>query len=86
LLDDPAGTNAKLKLFWLGVGRQDGLFTPNQAVATVLDSHGIHNTFFSMDGVHNYIVWRKCLEETLPLLFRADTGKPGAAPAAKTAP
>jgi enterochelin esterase-like enzyme len=70
LLDDPAGTNAKLKLLWIGCGRQDSFFASSERMATRLTTAKIRHTFFPMEGLHNYVVWRRCFEETTPLLFR----------------
>ncbi len=70
LLADPAGTNAKLKLLWIGCGRQDSLFDFAQRMDTTLTAGKIQHTFFPMEGVHNYIVWRRCFEEAVTKLFR----------------
>ena len=71
LLNDPAGTNAKLKMLWLGCGLQDKTvgFASNKQVSDVLYDKGINHIFFEMEGAHTFAVWRKCLEETLPVLF-----------------
>jgi enterochelin esterase-like enzyme len=70
LLDDPAGTNKKLKLLWIGCGKQDGAFDRNQKLSELLTSHQIKNTFYPTEGLHNYTVWRRYLVEVAPLLFR----------------
>ena len=70
LLDDSPGTNAKLKLLWIGCGRQDSLFAGSERMDATLTAKQIRHTFFAMEGVHNYVVWRRCFEETAPLLFR----------------
>ncbi len=72
LLNDPAGTNAKLKALWLGSGHQDKAvgFANNKQVSDLLYDKGIKHIFFEMDGGHTFTVWRKCLEETLPVLFQ----------------
>jgi enterochelin esterase family protein len=70
LLNDPEGTNAKLKLLWLACGRQDSLFPRSQALADTLTSHKIRHTWLPTEGRHNYTVWRKYLIEVAPLLFR----------------
>ena len=68
--NDPAGTNAKLKLLFIGCGRQDSAFRTAQSLDASLTKANIRHTFFEMDGVHNYIVWRRCFEETATQLFR----------------
>jgi enterochelin esterase family protein len=69
-LDDPRGTNAKLKLLWIGCGLQDPAFGRNQNFAQMLTAHNIKNTFYPTDGTHQFAVWRKCLAEVAPQLFQ----------------
>ena len=69
-LDDAKGTNAKLKLLWIGCGQQDPAFGRNQAFAQMLTAHNLRNTFYPTDGTHQFAVWRKCLAEVAPQLFR----------------
>ncbi len=69
-LKDPKATNAKLKSFWIGCGRQDSLFPRSKNLAELLEKRGIHHTFREIDGVHNYTAWRKFLAEYSPLLFQ----------------
>jgi len=76
LLDDPEGTNKKLKLLWIGCGRQDSAFDRNQKLSELLTAHKVRNTFHATEGLHNFAVWRRYLVEVAPLLFRND-GKPG---------
>jgi enterochelin esterase family protein len=77
-LNDPAGTNAKLKVLWLGVGRQDRTvgYANNKQVSDILYDAGINHIFYEMDGAHTFTVWRKCLEEALPVLFKPDVVMP----------
>jgi enterochelin esterase-like enzyme len=70
LLDDPKGTNKKLKLLWIGCGRQDSAFERNEKLSELLTAHRISNTFHPTEGLHNYAVWRRYLSEVAPLLFR----------------
>jgi len=81
LLNDPAGTNAKLKVLWLGVGRQDKTvgYANNKQVSDILYDRGIHHVFFEMDGAHTFAVWRKCLAEVLPVLFNPKAVMPAKA-------
>jgi enterochelin esterase-like enzyme len=71
LLDHPEATNKKLKLLWIGCGRQDPAFERNQTLSELLTAHHVRNTFYPTDGLHNYTVWRRYLVEVAPLLFRA---------------
>jgi enterochelin esterase family protein len=72
LLDDPEGTNRKLKLFWIGCGRQDPAFERNQKLSDLLTACKVRNTFHASEGLHNFAVWRRYLVEVAPLLFRKD--------------
>lgn len=72
LLDDPTGTNKKLKLLWIGCGRQDFAFERNQKLSELLTAHRIKNTFHATEGLHNFAIWRRYLVEVAPLLFRKD--------------
>jgi len=70
LLDDPKGTNAKLNLLWIGCGQQDPGFANNKGLSDLLTKHDIQNTFYAIPGRHTYTVWRHCLVEIAPMLFR----------------
>jgi enterochelin esterase-like enzyme len=72
LLDDPSATNRKLRLLWIGCGRQDGAFERNEKLSELLSVHHIQNTFRPTEGLHNYAIWRRYLTEVAPLLFRND--------------
>ena len=72
LLDDPDGTNKKLKQLWIGCGRQDPAFERNQKLSELLTAHKVRNTFHAAEGLHNFAVWRRYLVEVAPLLFRKD--------------
>jgi enterochelin esterase-like enzyme len=69
-LKHSAETNAKLKVLWLGCGKQDSLFPRSQKLADLFEAHQIRHTFRAIDGFHTYAVWRKFLAEMAPLLFR----------------
>lgn len=70
VLDDPKTTNRKLKLLWIGCGRQDAAFERNQKLSELLTKNGVNNTFHATEGLHNFAIWRKYLIEIVPLLFR----------------
>ena len=74
LLDDPAGTNAKLRVLFVACGRQDGAFARSEQLAKTLTAHGIAHTFHPTEGRHNFAVWRQYLGQVAPMLFR-DAGK-----------
>jgi enterochelin esterase-like enzyme len=70
LLNDPKGTNERLKVLWIGCGRQDSLFGRSKDLLDLLAKYQVKHIFYPTDGVHNYTVWRKYLAEFAPLLFR----------------
>lgn len=70
LLDDAAGTNAKIDLLWLGCGRQDSLHGNAQQLADTFAAKQIRHTWRSVEGVHNYAYIRGAMQEFLPRLFR----------------
>ena len=69
-LDDAAGTNAKLKLLWIGVGKNDFLLAKNEALIEKLKAADIHHEWHLTEGDHSWPIWRNYLTEFAPLLFR----------------
>jgi enterochelin esterase family protein len=69
-LDHPDESNARLRVFWIGCGKQDSLFESSRSLSELLAAHKIRHTFHPSDGRHNYAVWRRYLVEVAPLLFR----------------
>lgn len=69
VLADAKGTNKKLKLLWIAIGKDDFLLDRNKRLDEVLTAHGITHTFKVTDGNHSWPVWRKYLAEFTPMLF-----------------
>jgi enterochelin esterase family protein len=68
---DPAAINKQLKVFWIGVGKDDTLVGTNaKALDETLTAKGIKHTFRVTDGRHEWTVWRHHLYEFAPLLFK----------------
>lgn len=67
---DPAATNAKMKLIWVGVGKDDFALNGSNALAASLKSGNINHTFRLTEGRHEWVVWRHYLHEVAPLLFQ----------------
>ena len=68
---DPAASNKHFKLFWVGVGKEDGLTGPgDKAFVETLKKHGIEHTFELTEGRHEWTVWRQYLRDIAPQLFR----------------
>jgi enterochelin esterase-like enzyme len=68
---NPAKTNSLVKVFWIGVGKDDGVVVdgPKQ-LSDTLTAHGIHNEFHESDGGHDFTNWQAYLRDFAPLLFR----------------
>jgi enterochelin esterase-like enzyme len=67
---DPALTNSRLKLFWLGCGTEDGLYGVLQEYIKILDQKKIRYKTFFTDGGHTWMNCKKFLNETAQLLFK----------------
>jgi enterochelin esterase-like enzyme len=72
-LADPAAANARLKLLWIGVGRDDFLRQRSEQLTASLKEKGIHHEWRLTDGDHSWPVWRGYLAEVVPLLFQGIT-------------
>ena len=69
ILDDP-GAKKGLKLFWMGIGKDDFLLTTHNATVGLLKKHGFTIVDHQTDGGHTWLVWRDYLVELAPKLFR----------------
>ena len=67
---DPDAANQKIKLLWIGIGKDDFLLARNREFIKILDELEIQHTYQETDGRHAWGVWRGYLAEFLPLLFR----------------
>jgi enterochelin esterase-like enzyme len=67
---NPELTNSRLKLFWLGCGKEDGLLGVFREYLKVLDDKHINHQTFITSGGHTWMNCKKFLNETLPLLFK----------------
>jgi enterochelin esterase family protein len=69
-LADAKGSNAKLKVFWIAIGKDDGGLERNRALRATLKKHGIRFTESEGEGGHFYPVFRRELAEFAPMLFQ----------------
>jgi enterochelin esterase family protein len=69
-LNDPAGTNRRLKLLWVACGKEDFLLQRNQEFIALLKEKGIRHEWKLTEGNHSWPVWRIYLADFAPLLFR----------------
>ena len=67
------GSDVTRKLLWVGCGKQDFLFERNQRFLARLKHDEIKHVARITEGAHEWRVWRRYLNELLPLLF--DTTK-----------
>ena len=67
---DAKAINSKMKLIWIGVGKDDFALNGSQALVTSLTNAGINHTFRLTEGRHEWVIWRHYLNEVAPLLFR----------------
>ena len=69
-LANPAATNKKLKLLWIGCGKDDFLLKRNEEFLATLKEKNIHHEWHLTDGAHSWPVWRVYLAEFAPKLFQ----------------
>lgn len=67
---DPAATNKRLKLFWIGVGKEDMLFNVVSEYIAVLDKKGIKHETFISDGGHTWMNCKLYLATIAQKLFK----------------
>ena len=64
-------TNKKMKLIWLGVGKDDALVSAGaNALHEALTKAKVAHTWRVTEGRHEWVVWRHHLREVAPLLFK----------------
>jgi enterochelin esterase family protein len=68
-LNNPESTNKKLKLLWIGCGKDDFLLKRNEEFLATLKEKNIRHEWHLTDGAHSWPVWRTYLGEFLPRLF-----------------
>ncbi len=66
---DAAAFNAKIKVFFMGIGSMEGPATKN--FSDQLTKAGIKNIYFESAGTaHEWLTWRRCLNDFAPRLFK----------------
>ncbi|MDH6342795.1 arabinogalactan endo-1,4-beta-galactosidase/enterochelin esterase-like enzyme [Parabacteroides sp. PFB2-12] len=66
---DSQAFNKRVHTFFLGIGSEEN-FGAKQ-LSESLSRRGIKNTFYESPGTaHEWLTWRRCLKEFLPLLFQ----------------
>ncbi|MDR0954670.1 MAG: esterase [Rikenellaceae bacterium] len=67
---NPAATNAKINLFWLGVGTEDFLYPTAKSFMDKLEQNNIKTTTLITDGGHTWMNAKNYWAESAKLLFR----------------
>jgi enterochelin esterase family protein len=66
-----ADANARLRLFYVGIGVQDGLITAHTAFKELLQEKGVKATIVEKPGYgHEWAFWRVSLQDLAPRLFQ----------------
>lgn len=66
---DPDSFNDRVKVLFLGCGSEENMGT--KALSDALSRRGINNTYYLSEGTaHEWLTWRRCLRQFLPLIFR----------------
>jgi enterochelin esterase-like enzyme len=75
VLANSESLNSKLRLLWIGCGKQDFLYQANRQFVDLLKSKGVKVLYHETEGSHVWSVWRNYLNETAPMLFKDSRGK-----------
>jgi enterochelin esterase family protein len=68
---DNAAWKKGLKLFWVGVGKDDTTaHASSDQMLVVLKAHGFTPEYHESDGGHTWINWQHYLDEFAPRLFQ----------------
>jgi enterochelin esterase-like enzyme len=83
VMADPAAFNSRVHLVYLALGTAEPSFIHNSVTTfrDALDKGGIKYTFFSSPGTsHEWLTWRRSLNDFAPQLFNVDSPEPNPAP------
>ncbi len=69
---DPDGFNQQVKLLWIGTGTVERESNPNiLRLHEALDKAGVKHIYFESPGTaHEWLTWRRDLNDFAPRLFR----------------
>lgn len=68
-LADAAATNARLRLLWIAIGKDDFLLERHTKFIALLNEKGIRHEYLLTEGGHSWPVWRQYLVDFVPRLF-----------------
>ncbi len=63
-------SNAHLRLYWIGIGKDDFLYDEVVRLRARLDAMAFPYTYFESDGGHTWSNWQYYLTRFLPMLFK----------------
>lgn len=69
---DPKAANEQLRLFWIGIGKDDRGVDANRTLTAELKQLGIKHEYHETAGAHSWMDWRGYLAEFLPRLFTSE--------------
>ena len=65
---DPDKFNSQVHAFFMGMGTEEGM--GSERISRMLNDAGINCTYFPSQGTaHEWLTWRRCLNEFLPMIF-----------------
>jgi enterochelin esterase-like enzyme len=70
VLEAPRRLMQRLRLFWIGCGKDDFLWESAVRLHETMEKRGIRHVWRATEGAHTWPVWRKYLNELLPQLFQ----------------
>lgn len=72
-LDDAKAFEKNYRVFFRAMGKRDSFFSHFEQDDALLAEKGIHTLRKLYEGDHGWQVWRQCLRDFLPLLFKETT-------------
>ena len=61
--------NSDVHTFFLGMGSEENF--GSDKISDALNNAGIKHTYYTSEGTHHeWLTWRRCLNEFLPLIFK----------------
>ena len=70
LLEDPEAFNAAFRVFYRAMGTEDQFFGTFEADDAYLAPKPVEMVRRTFPGGHDWSVWRRCIRDFLPMLFR----------------
>ena len=69
IFTDADSFNSRVHTFFLGMGTEENF--GSDKISKALTDAGIRHTYYASEGTHHeWLTWRRCLNEFLPLIFR----------------